>query len=321
MYPKLLDFKKIKTYPLKERNSLISILDFVDPNSNPSKLSKKLNNQIAYCSKSIKSAVQRNDQILCFYGGHFIKRGASLILNELIRQDVFTHIGTQGSGVIHCLESALLGKTSENVENNIATGRFGAWGEMSNSIWDALDYGFKKKYGFGYAVGRHIFVNDFKYKDHSILSTAFENKVNFTVHPGIGYDCYCVSPRFNGITLGAAAEIDFKLLCNTLNGFDNGVMLVIGSAVAIPQCIEKAFSVVNNLRLQEGKPILSGFKVFVIDISDGGNWDWSKSEPPKTNPAYYLRFCKTFSRLGGELNYVQCDNVAFIHNLYYLLKQ
>ena len=37
--------------------------------------------------------------------------------------------------------------------------------------------------------------------------------------------------------------------------------------------------------------------------------------PPKDNPAYYLRFCKSFARMGGTMKYVRCDNVAFLHNL------
>ena len=29
-------------------------------------------------------------------------------------------------------------------------------------------------------------------------------------------------------------------------------------------------------------------------------WDWTKGEPPKESPAYYLRFCKSFSRMHGR---------------------
>jgi len=87
-----------------------------------------------------------------------------------------------------------------------------------------------------------------------------------------------------------------------------------------PQVFEKTISCVNNVRRQEGRPIVSGHKIFVVDLQDGGGWDWNKGEPPKTNPAYYLRFCKSFSRMGGTMKYIQCDNVAFLHNLLHLLK-
>ncbi len=40
----------------------------------------------------------------------------------------------------------------------------------------------------------------------------------------------------------------------------------------------------------------------------------------KDNPAYYLRFCKSFARMGGTMHYVQCDNVVFLHHLLHQLK-
>ena len=95
--------------------------------------------------------------------------------------------------------------------------------------------------------------------------------------------------------------------------------LSVGSAIMAPQVFEKSISCVNNLRLQAGRKIVHGHTIYVVDIQDGGKWDWSQGEPPKDNPAYYLRFCKSFSRMGGRMNYVQCDNVAFLHNLLNLL--
>jgi hypothetical protein len=93
------------------------------------------------------------------------------------------------------------------------------------------------------------------------------------------------------------------------------VVLSVGSAIMGPQVFEKSLSCVNNLRLQAGRPIVQGHTIYVVDLQDGGHWDWSKGEPPKTSPAYYLRFCKSYARMGGTMHYLQCDNVAFLHNL------
>jgi hypothetical protein len=82
-----------------------------------------------------------------------------------------------------------------------------------------------------------------------------------------------------------------------------------------PQVFEKSLSCVNNLRLQEGREIVRSHHIYVVDLQDGGHWDWSQGEPPKDNPAYYLRFCKSYSRMGGQMRYLQCDNVAFVHHL------
>jgi hypothetical protein len=43
-------------------------------------------------------------------------------------------------------------------------------------------------------------------------------------------------------------------------------------------------------------------------------------EAAKINPAYYLRFCKSFGQMGVTMHYVQDDNVAFLHNLLTLLQ-
>jgi hypothetical protein len=53
----------------------------------------------------------------------------------------------------------------------------------------------------------------------------------------------------------------------------------------------------------------------IVDLADGGGWDWTRGEPPATNPAYYLRFCKTFHRMGGTLDYIRCDNRVFLAQL------
>ncbi len=82
-----------------------------------------------------------------------------------------------------------------------------------------------------------------------------------------------------------------------------------------PQVFEKSLSCVNNLRLQAGRPVVSGHSIYVVDLQDGGGWDWTRGEPPKDNPAYYLRFCKSYSRMGGAMRYLQIDNVAFLRHL------
>ncbi len=159
------------------------------------------------------------------------------------------------------------------------------------------------------------------WKETSILAQAFRRNVPLTVHPGIGYDIIANHPMFNGAAIGRAAATDFALFGRAVEGLDGGVVLSVGSAIMAPQVFEKSISCVNNLRLQAGRKIVHDHTMYVVDIQDGGKWDWSKGEPPKDNPAYYLRFCKSFSRMGGRMNYVQCDNVAFLHNLLNVLSK
>jgi len=158
------------------------------------------------------------------------------------------------------------------------------------------------------------------WKESSILANAFRRNVPMTAHPGIGYDIIATHPMFNGAAVGRAAALDFAQIAAAVEGLDGGVVLSVGSAIMAPQVFEKSVSCVNNLRLQAGRGILQGHVIYVVDIQDGGNWDWSRGEPPKTSPAYYLRFCKSYSRMGGTMHYVQCDNVAFLHSLLCALK-
>jgi hypothetical protein len=159
------------------------------------------------------------------------------------------------------------------------------------------------------------------WKKTSILAHAFRNGVPLTVHPGIGYDIISCHPMFRGAVIGRAADIDFRLFGGAVEKLDGGVVLSVGSAIMAPQVFEKSVSCVNNLRLQAGRKIVHDHTMYVVDIQDGGNWDWSHGEPPKDNPAYYLRFCKSFSRMGGTMKYLQCDNVAFLHNLLFQLEK
>jgi hypothetical protein len=158
-------------------------------------------------------------------------------------------------------------------------------------------------------------------KDSSFLAQAFQRNVPLTVHPGIGYDIISNHPMFNGGVIGHAAGIDFRRLGAAVSQLSGGVLLCIGSAIMAPQVFEKSLSCANNLRIQSGQDIISDFDIYVVDLQEGGGWDWSLAEPPKENPAYYLRFMKSFSRMGGRLHYLQCDNRAFIHHLSKLLSK
>lgn len=161
---------------------------------------------------------------------------------------------------------------------------------------------------------------DHKWKHASIVATAWKHGVPMTVHPGIGYDIIANHPVFSGSAIGRGAELDFKLFGGSVQGLEGGVVLSVGSAIMGPQVFEKSLSCVNNLRLQEGQEVIRDLAIYVVDIQDGGNWDWKQGEPPKSNPAYYLRFCKSYSRMGAGMNYLQFDNAGFIHNLYHALK-
>ena len=152
------------------------------------------------------------------------------------------------------------------------------------------------------------------YKRYTVLAGSYQNKVPLTVHPGIGYDIYTNHPLFHGGAIGRTSAIDTRIFAHGVKHLSGGVYLSVGSAIMSPQVFEKAMSVANNLLIPEGQKV-EGHHIAVVDIQDGGGWDWTRGEPPMDSPAYYLRFCKSFYRMGGTLDYLCGDNRVVLANL------
>jgi hypothetical protein len=159
------------------------------------------------------------------------------------------------------------------------------------------------------------------HKQYSIQAAAYMSGVPFTIHPGIGYDIIHTHPMNSGGATGRGAVRDFLTYADSVSNLSGGVHLSVGSAIMAPMIFEKSMSMANNLAIRRtGKPITDHHMV-VVDIQDGGDWDWTQGEPPSDHPAYYLRFCKSFHRMGGALDYVCLDNRAFMLNLFRALAQ
>jgi hypothetical protein len=357
-----LDLKRLATQPLSLRHSLSACEEILVPlEGEAPALSPGLARQVAAAVRAIREARVRGASVMLVYGAHLLRNGAALLLDGLMREGWITHIATNGAGTIHDWEYAWLGKSTEGVEANVATGTFGCWEETGANIHLALLAGALDGLGYGEALGRFIvedgatlpskkelralIVSDpehrltparadllafmgergyeggrievlHRWKHASILASAWKHGVPATVHPGIGYDIITNHPCFNGGAIGRAGGWDFALFSGSVERLEGGVVLSVGSAIMAPQVFEKSLSCVNNLRLQAGLGAMAGHSIFVVDLQDGGGWDWSAGEPPKNNAAYYLRFCKSFSRMGAPMHYLQCDNVAFVHHLW-----
>lgn len=159
------------------------------------------------------------------------------------------------------------------------------------------------------------------FRESSVQRAAYELGVPFTVHPGIGYDIIHTHPAACGGAIGRAAYRDFLAYAHSVSRLDGGVHIAVGSSVMAPMVFEKSLSMANNLAIQERGAPITGHYVAVVDIQSGGDWDWSRGEPPKDNPAYYLRFCKTFYRMGGTLDYICLDNRTFVQHLHRCLEK
>ncbi|MDA3925410.1 MAG: hypothetical protein PF904_12000 [Kiritimatiellae bacterium] len=156
------------------------------------------------------------------------------------------------------------------------------------------------------------------YRECGFQAAAYNAGVPFTAHPMFGHDIIYTHPMNCGAAIGRTAERDFLAFTESVNRLEGGVYLSVGSAVMSPMIFEKALSMSRNLAHNEDRKI-ENFSIHVVDLARS-SWDWTRDgEPPQDNPAYYLRFCKTFSRMGGRMTYTSADNrdwlVALLKNL------
>jgi hypothetical protein len=149
-----------------------------------------------------------------------------------------------------------------------------------------------------------------RFKQYSAQAAAFRMGVPFTAHPMIGHDIIYMHPLNSGAAVGRTALRDFLTFAHGVSELSGGVYISIGSAVMSPMVFEKAMSMAQNLAVQKGRRIEDHF-ICVVDLQES-SWDWSRGEPPEDHPDYYLRFRKSFHRMGGELRYACCDNRDFL---------
>jgi len=155
----------------------------------------------------------------------------------------------------------------------------------------------------------------YPFKKYSVQSAAYKLGVPFTGHPMIGHDIIYNHPVNHGAAIGRTGLNDFLSYADSVSRLDNGVYLSVGSAVMSPMIFEKSLSMSQNIEIQNNSHIDNHY-ILVVDLAES-EWDWAKDgEPPADNPAYYLRYCKTFSRMGGEMDYLTADNRDFLLALY-----
>ncbi len=152
------------------------------------------------------------------------------------------------------------------------------------------------------------------FKKYSIQRESYELKVPFTAHPMFGHDIIYTHPMNTGAAIGRAAERDFLSFVDSISKLKNGIYISIGSAVMSPMIFEKALSMARNVAINNGDNI-DNVLIYIVDLAEN-NWDWSKGEPSDKDPEYYLRYMKTFSRMGSNVQYIQANNTDFLLCLY-----
>ena len=247
----------LTTYPLKKRHSKVRVSDFAKPwrkGGSFSRFYRALPDILAVktlraVARAIARAHRRGRPVIVGIGAHVIKVGLTPILVTWMEQGLVTAVAMNGAGIIHDFELALMGHTSEEVDDEIDDGRFGMTEDTGRILNEAIAQGYRNGQGMGEAVGQYIarLKSQFPNRRTSILATGATLGIPVTVHVAVGTDVIHMHPAADGAAIGATSLLDFRRLAAVVAGMEGGVYLNIGSAVVLPEVFLKTVSLGRNL--------------------------------------------------------------------------
>ncbi|MCC6396607.1 MAG: hypothetical protein IT282_06275 [Bacteroidetes bacterium] len=265
------DLTRVKTISIKSRKSKVTPKQFAAPfraekdsfagfvRGLPDILVAR---DVKLLVEDITRCARKRKPVLVMLGAHVIKVGLAPVLIDLMRRQVITAVAMNSAAAIHDVETALWGKTSEDVAANMLDGRFGMARETGEFInGTLLEASRKTDQGYGEALGAALNAAKAKNRKVSVLATAHALGIPATVHAAIGTDIIHQQPSMDGGVTGEMSFRDFRTLCSVCGRFTgDGVVLNIGSAVILPEVFLKALTVARNLGAKA-----RGFTTAVMD--------------------------------------------------------
>jgi len=254
--PKL-NLARLRTYPLQTRHSKVKMADFASPwrrtgsfqaflNTLPDILAGKTFRAVV---AAIVDARRRGRPVILGMGAHPTKVGLNPIIVDLMRKGVITALAMNGAVIIHDFELAYLGQTSEEVEAEIDSGRFGMAEDTGRMLNEAIVQGWQAGLGIGEAVGRYLLKHpkQFPHRRWSLLAAGVQLGLPVTVHVAIGTDIIHMHPSANGEAIGGGSLLDFRKLAAVVSKMEGGVYINLGSAVMMPEVFLKTVTLGRNL--------------------------------------------------------------------------
>jgi hypothetical protein len=243
-----IDLSKVKTYPLSDRKSKVSSADFAKTWKKGSSYKDFLNslptilagNDIKSVINALARSAQAQKTIILAMGAHVIKVGLNPIIIDLMQRGIISGVAMNGAGIIHDLEIAMAGQTSEDVAASIDDGSFGMARETCEFLSRAIAESHQNASGLGQAVGRTIIDQKLPFVQQSILAAGCRLVA-------IGTDIIHMHPRFDAAKTGEASHRDFRMFASMVGSLEDGVYLNVGSAVILPEIFLKAVTLTRNL--------------------------------------------------------------------------
>jgi len=251
-----IELGRLKMTSLKDRQSKVSTADFarrLPPRSSFRQFMDSLPSTLAAedlrkAASAISEAVKSERTVILGMGAHPIKVGLSPLIIDAVELGLLSAIAMNGAGIIHDVEIALAGKTSEDVAAHLGSGEFGMARETAQFIHRAVSKAYREsREGLVRAIGEALLGERAPHADASILAAAARCRLPVTVHVAMGTDIIHMHPEMDGAATGALSHFDFRLFCAIVATLRHGVFINLGSAVVIPEVFLKAVSVARNL--------------------------------------------------------------------------
>src|SRR5207248_6471993 len=248
------DLAAIKTYPLKSRKNKARVEDFARPCAPGATIAAWLDalpNALAAADfKAVVGAMQearaRDAGIVWGIGAHVIKTGLGPVLIDLMERGYVSAIAANGATIIHDFEIALVGATSEDVDEALGPGRFGMAEETGRLLNAAIEDGVLNGLGIGQSVTRFLAGKQPQFARISVLAAAARLGIPVTVHVALGTDIIHMHPAASGAALGEGSLRDFRYFVSNVARLERGVYLNCGSAVVLPEVFLKAVALARN---------------------------------------------------------------------------
>jgi len=248
------DLSGVTTYPLKSRPSKVRTDDFARPAAADTTVGAfvdGLPNILAAADfkavvRAMTSAHRTGGGIVWGLGAHVIKTGLGPVLIDLMERGFVSAVATNGAGVIHDVEIALVGSTSEDVDEALGPGRFGLAEETGRLLNDAITEGVRAGLGLGQSVARLLASTPPPFARSSVLAAAARLEIPITVHVALGTDIIHMHPSASGAAIGEGSLRDFRYFVSNVARLERGVYLNCGSAVVLPEVFLKAVALARN---------------------------------------------------------------------------